>query len=64
MPVVVAAVSSDEIRVFDLGSGQLVGQPLTGHSDIVWAVATTEVDGRPVLVSGGWDGTVRVWNLT
>ncbi|MCX4962386.1 caspase family protein [Streptomyces virginiae] len=36
---------------------------LTGHSGSVHAVACTELDGRPVAVTGGNDGTVRVWNL-
>jgi WD40 repeat protein len=26
-------------------------------------VVCTELDGAPVAVSGGWDGTARVWNL-
>ena len=32
---------------------------LEGHTGFVWAVATKLVDGRPVAVSGGEDGTVR-----
>ena len=27
------------------------------------AVAAAELDGRPVVISGGSDGTVRVWDL-
>jgi hypothetical protein len=30
----------------------------------VWSVAVGEVDGVPVVVSGGADGTVRVWSVT
>jgi WD40 repeat protein len=34
------------------------------HHDSVWAVAYAELDGRPVAVTGGDDGAVRVWDLT
>ncbi|MEV4185014.1 serine/threonine-protein kinase [Streptosporangium canum] len=37
---------------------------LTGHSGPVTAVAVTQLDGRPVAVSGSDDDTVRVWDLT
>jgi WD40 repeat protein len=33
------------------------------HDGGVYAVAVSELDGRPVIVSGGRDGTVRVWEL-
>ncbi|GGL04934.1 WD40 repeat domain-containing serine/threonine protein kinase [Planomonospora parontospora] len=35
----------------------------TGHVRAVNEVAVTELDGRPVVVSGSGDQTVRVWNL-
>ncbi|MFJ8159158.1 caspase family protein [Streptomyces sp. NPDC094468] len=37
---------------------------LTGHTDKVNALAVTEIDGRPHAVTGGFDWTVRVWDLT
>ena len=40
-----------------------VGDPFTGHGGWVQAVAAAELDGRPVVISGGSDGTVRVWDL-
>ena len=40
-----------------------VGDPFTGHSGPVNAVAVAELDGRPVVVSGSDDETVRVWDL-
>ncbi|MDQ0938408.1 hypothetical protein [Streptomyces sp. V1I1] len=36
---------------------------LPGHTDTVSAVATGVVEGRPVVVTGSWDKTVRVWDL-
>ncbi|MFJ2627499.1 hypothetical protein ACIO6T_29820, partial [Streptomyces sp. NPDC087532] len=47
-----------------LTTGRPVGEPLTGHTGTVWAVATEVVDGRPVAVTSGADGEVRVWDLT
>ena len=39
-------------------------QVLTGHTGGVTAVAVGALpDGTPVIVSGSWDGTVRVWRL-
>ncbi|MFG2548459.1 caspase family protein [Streptomyces sp. NPDC048581] len=35
-----------------------------GHTGSVQAVDCTELDGRPVAVSGSWDRTVRIWDLT
>ena len=36
---------------------------LTGHTGAVAAVAVGELDGRPILVSGSRDNTVRVWDM-
>jgi WD40 repeat protein len=39
---------------------EILGQ----HDSSVVAVATTTLDRRQVAVTGSWDGTVRVWDLT
>jgi WD40 repeat protein len=50
--------------VWRLAVGIPVREPLTGHDGPVRAVAVGALrDGTPVIVSGGEDGTVRVWRL-
>ncbi|MEU2424190.1 caspase family protein, partial [Streptomyces sp. NPDC007851] len=36
---------------------------LVGHTAAVLAVACTQLDGRPIAVTAGWDQAVRVWDL-
>ena len=60
--VVVSGGSVGTVRVWDLGAGETVGEPLTGHSFGVAAAAVAELGGRPVVVSGGYDA-VRVREL-
>ncbi|MEV4109166.1 PQQ-binding-like beta-propeller repeat protein [Nonomuraea sp. NPDC049695] len=48
-------------RVWDLTTGEQVGENLTGHHDQVCAVAIGDVDGRPVVATGGLEGGVGVW---
>ena len=49
----------------DLGPGDGAGarHSLTGHHGAVNAVACTLLEGRPTAVTGGADGTVRIWDL-
>ena len=50
------------IRVWDLADGSPIGKPLTGHKGWVDSVATGLLDDRPVIVSGSYDNTIRVWD--
>ncbi|MGD9525621.1 serine/threonine-protein kinase [Pseudonocardia sp.] len=44
-------------------STSTVEHTLAGHSEPVNSVAVAQLDGRPVIVSGSVDRTVRVWDL-
>ncbi|SCL68141.1 WD domain-containing protein, G-beta repeat-containing protein [Micromonospora citrea] len=41
-----------------------VRDPFVGHEGSITALATAVVDDRPVVVTGGADGSVRVWDLS
>ncbi|MFE7476647.1 WD40 repeat domain-containing protein, partial [Streptomyces sp. NPDC057575] len=61
--IAVTGGQDGEVRVWDLATGEQVGEPLVGHTATVEAVATAVVDGRVVAVTGSGDGEVRVWDL-
>ena len=51
------------VRIWDAsGSGNPVGDPLTGHFHGVWAVAVGRLGERDVIVGGSSDDTVRIWD--
>ena len=74
-PVIVSGGEDGTVRVWDLETGEPALGPLTGHRGWygplnlnppyapVLAVAVGERQGRPVIVRGGGDGMVLVWDL-
>ncbi|SEB60647.1 AAA family ATPase [Streptomyces melanosporofaciens] len=72
-PIMVTSAGNDHdgpsrtdntIRVWDLRHWRPTGDTLTGHTSETMGIATATVEGNPVAVSvGGWDGTVRLWDL-
>jgi WD40 repeat protein len=57
--VIVSGSDGRTVRIWD-GAGTLVGDPLSGHTNRVRAVAVRQLDGRDVIVSGSDDQTVRI----
>jgi WD40 repeat protein len=53
----------DSLRLIDPATGRHIGPLPAGHSGAMEAMATGVAHGRPVVVTGGQDGTVRVWPL-
>ncbi|GAA2435009.1 hypothetical protein GCM10010191_56990 [Actinomadura vinacea] len=46
------------------GEGIRLGAPMEGHEGKIDTVAATEIQGRPVAMTAGKGGVVRVWDLT
>lgn len=51
------------IRVWDPVAGTQIGEPIAVTNLGVHSVASTLLDGRPVIIAGAGDGSVRAWDL-
>ena len=55
-PIAVTGSDDKTVRVWDLSTGTPLGDPLTGHTSPVEAVAALLLpDGRPIAVTGSED---------
>ena len=60
-PVIVVRGMS-EITVLDMATGEPIGEQLQGL--LVGSAATaTRIDGRSILITGGVDRVIRMWDL-
>ncbi|QIV78471.1 hypothetical protein QO062_05180 [Fervidobacterium pennivorans subsp. carthaginiensis] len=55
---IISASNDKTIKVWDSKTGKLLNI-LTGHTGYVWSIFVV----GDILVSGGWDGKVILWNL-
>jgi WD40 repeat protein len=57
---IIATAGNDQtIILYDLASGQVIGEPLTGHADALFSIAISP-DGS-MMLSGGNGGAIVLW---
>jgi WD40 repeat protein len=62
-PVAIYDSADHSVSVVNLAT-HTIGKPYSGHTAPVLAVALGELDGRTMMISGGEDATLRVWDRT
>lgn len=51
------------VRVWRVDAARSSANVLQGHQGTVMPLAVAQTDAGPVLISGGWDHTLRTWDL-
>jgi WD40 repeat protein len=59
----IAITAGQSVRVWDLARGTELYK-VTAHTGDVPALAVAELEGHPIAISGGYDHTVRAWDLS
>ena len=62
--LVVAGYRGGELRLWELPGATRVASYVTAHPEGVISTGTGTVDGKPVVISAGFSGSVAVWVLT
>ena len=57
---IISGWNDSKIRIYDVTTGEMSQNPLTGHTDWIWCLACSSNDER--IISGSLDGTIRIWN--
>lgn len=52
-----------QVRVWDLEEGEQISALPAATGSPVSALAVTALDGRPVVATGSWDGSIGVWDM-
>ena len=60
------ASTDDSVRIWSVASGEMIRGPLNAHKFDIWRAVygrnvSFQFKDQPLLVTGGWDRTVRIW---
>ncbi|MFI6014019.1 caspase family protein [Streptomyces sp. NPDC051243] len=62
-PVVVTCADDNAVRIWDLRTGQPIGQPMIGHSKPACSVSCGTLENYPVAITSSTDQSIRIWDL-